>query len=321
MAVYTHLTDSEISEILSAYNIGGFESAQPITEGIDNSNYLLKTSQGKYILTLYESRLVEEEIPTYLHFMAYLQAKGIACPSVQTRNDGRILSYAKGRPVAITEFLAGKSLLVGEPTHVQQVGHLLAHMHQASEGFSERLVNRLAPHKLMPLYLQVKDKLDSLEKGLSEKIQKEIERFQTWPELSLPRAMVHADLFPDNVFFEQGKISGVIDFYFSCEEYLAYDLATTLNAWCFDGEDKTDFNEDKVAALIQGYHHIRPLSEKECEVLPLLLQAMSVRCMLTRARDWFFQTEGAVVKPHNPVEYLAKWQFHQTPKDYKHYIL
>ncbi len=320
MAVYTHLTDEQIAQLLTHYNIGGLQSAHPIMAGIDNSNYLLTTTQSQYILTLYEQRINPQDLPFYLQLMSHMKAQGVVCPHTVARTDGELISQVMGRNIALTSFLQGKSLKETKPQHVAQIGTLNAEMHQAAREFDLRLNNSLAPHKLGGLYHQVKERLDEFGLGLSQQIAQELETFQQWPHLNLPRGVVHADIFPDNVFFTDNKLSGVIDFYFACEEYLAYDLAITFNAWCFDGVDNAEFNKEKAIALISSYNQQRPLSNDELESLPLLARAAALRCLLSRAKDWFFQVEGAVVKPHDPTEYVKKWQFHCQSQPFKEYI-
>lgn len=320
MAVYTHLTHEQISNLLADYSIGELVSAQPIMAGIDNSNYLLTTTENQYILTLYEKRINPQDLPFYLQLISYMKERGIACPRTVPRKDGKLISKVMARDIAITSFLNGKSLNDIKPIHLHEVGELSANMHKASKEFPLRLENALAPDKLAPLYNKVKDRLDEFGQGLSAAIGEELERMRQWPALNLPRGVVHADIFPDNVFFIGDKLTGIIDFYFACEEYLAYDLAITFNAWCFDGTDNAEFNFDKAQALISSYNQRRPLNESELEMLPFLARSAAMRYMLTRACDWFFQIEGAVVKPHDPAEYVKKWQFHCQPQRFKDYI-
>ncbi len=321
MAVYTHLDDSQIDELLNDYTLGEFVSAQPIVAGIDNSNYLLKTTQGKFILTLYESRLPTEDLPFYLHLMSYMQSKGIDCPRTQMRKDGELLSKVQGRFISITSFLQGSELSHIQPQHLTELGAFVAQMHKATEGFDRTLQNSLAPNLLFPLFDKVKDRLDEFAPNLANDIADELTQMQNWSQLDLPRGVIHADIFPDNVFFIGDELTGIIDFYFACEEYLAYDLAVTFNAWCFDGVDNAEFNLAKAQQLISAYHKARPLSDAELDLLSFLARCASIRCLLTRSRDWFFQVEGAVVKPHDPMEYVKKWQFHSRATPFKEYIL
>ena len=193
-------------------------------------------------------------------------------------------------------------------------------MHQASETFALTLPNALAPHLLNTLYEKVSSKLDEFGDGLSHEIAQELEQLQQWPHLALPRGVIHADIFPDNVFFIDDTLSGVIDFYFACEDYFAFDLAICFNAWCFDREGNACFNEDKARALLQGYHAQRSLSDEEWDVFSLLARGAAMRFLLTRAVDWFYQVDGAVVIPHNPAEYVKKWRFHLQPRDYREYL-
>ena len=321
MAVYTHLEDSQIEELLNDYTLGEFVSAQAIVEGIDNSNYLLKTTQNTFILTLYESRIPAEDLPFYLHLMSYMKDQGVECPRTQMRKDGELLSQVQGRSVSITSFLEGRGLTEIQPKHLAELGEFVAKMHVATQGFDRTLRNNLAPNRLASLFDQVKGHLGALAPNLVNHISDELGQMQSWPTLDLPRGVVHADIFPDNVFFIGDRLTGIIDFYFACEDYLAYDLAVTFNAWCFDGIDNAEFNRAKAQQLISAYHKVRPLSDAELDALSFLAKSASIRCLLTRSRDWFFQIDGAVVKPHDPMEYVKKWKFHCQEKSFREYIL
>jgi len=319
MAVYTHLEDEQLKSLLAEYAVGELVSAKPIAEGVENSNYLLTTSQNRFILTLYEKRVKKDDLPFFLGLMQHLAQGGIECPLPVVRRDGGLLSHAADRPAAMVSFLKGKSLRRFDNEHLSALGEAMAKMHLAGEGFALQRENALAPNRLSPLFESVQSRVDEFLPGLKDALAAEIEAMQRWPQLGLPRGVIHADLFPDNVFFEDDHLSGLIDFYFACNDYLAYDLAIAFNAWCF--ENHVDFNITKAQHLISAYHRIRPLSEAELDALPLLSRGAAIRFFCTRAHDWFFPVEGAVVTPHDPIEYLKKWQFHRQAENFRSYIL
>ncbi len=319
MAVYTHLSNTQISDLLNQYDVGDFVSAQPIAEGVENSNYLLTTTQNRFILTLYEKRTNAADLPFFLQLKQHLAQNDILCPQPIARKDGELLSEIAERPAAMVSFLNGKSVRRMNNSHVRELGAAMAKMHLASEGFTMRRQNSLAPDRLNELFETTTPRLNELLPNLREQLQLELASMQKWPSLTIPRGIIHADLFPDNVFFTGDALSGLIDFYFACEDYLAYDLAIAFNAWCFEGN--VDFNITKAQHLISAYHHIRPLSDAELDALPFLARGAALRFFFTRAHDWFFPVEGAVVTAKDPVEYLKKWQFHCQAESFRDYIL
>ena len=319
MAVYTHLSPSQIQQLLADYAIGEFVSAQAIAEGVENSNYLLTTTHDQYILTLYEQRTNAADLPFFLKLKQHLAANGVPCPLPIARRDGELLSEAGGRPTAIVSFLPGKSIRRIENAHVASLGAAMARMHLASDGFAMERANSLSPDKLTALFEKTAPQLDSLAPGLRARLEQEMAAMQGWSALPIARGIIHADLFPDNVFYHGKQVSGLIDFYFACSDYLAFDLAIAFNAWCFEGN--VDFNITKAQHLISSYHRIRPLNDAELDALPLLARGAALRFFFTRAHDWFFPVEGAVVTPKDPVEYLKKWEFHCQAESFQDYIL
>ncbi len=320
MAVYTHIPQTFFSVLLLSYSIGQFISATAIIEGIDNTNYKLITTQGTYILTLYESRVKQDDLPFYLALMSFLHSQNVQCPQTIIRNDGNNISYWNNRAISITGFLEGASLTHIKPTDCKKMGQFTALMHLTTPKFEYSLPNALAPHLLSPLYDRVASQLDMLMPGLSQTIAQELNHLSQWPQLSLPKGVVHADMFPDNIFFKQGQLTGVIDFYYACTDYFVYDLAIVYNAWCFDGADKSQFNPSKAQQLLQGYNAKRSLLDNEIAAFSFAARAAAIRFFLTRANDWFFQTKDAVVKPHNPLEYYEKWKFHCSAKPITDYL-
>lgn len=310
MAVYTEISDSEINDYLTQYDIGELHSLKGIAEGVENSNYLLITDVGMHILTLYEKRVNSADLPFFLGLMEHLAKNGLECPQPIPLKSGEQLSRLADRPSAIISFLDGNSVRRPTPNHCRQLGEALAQMHLAGEGFEIKRPNALTVENWRPLYKMSADGSNSVAKGLSELIEGELSYMEkNWPK-GLPEGIIHADLFPDNVFFLKDTLSGIIDFYFACNDVLAYDIAICINAWCFEADHS--FNVTKAQALLRGYHKLRNISDAEFEALPILCRGSALRFLLTRLYDWLNVPEGALVTPKNPAEYIAKLKFHQS---------
>ena len=313
MAVYTELRDDELQEFLALYAIGGLHSCKGIAEGVENSNYLLATDAGQFILTLYEKRVEEADLPFFLGLMEHLAARGISCPRPVKRRDGGALGRLAGRPAAIVTFLDGISLRRPQAAHCRQVGEALAGLHLAGEGFSLTRANALSLAGWRPLARRSGSRADEVEPGLQSFIAQELDGLEAdWPR-DLPGGVIHADLFRDNVFFLKDRLSGLIDFYFACNDAFAYDVSICLNAWCF--EPDWSFNVTKARALLAGYVSRRPLTPAEVAALPILSRGSALRFLLTRLYDWLNVPPGALVTPHDPREYLAKLRFHRGVAD------
>ena len=313
MAVYTEVSDYELEKFLLDYNIGYAVSFKGIAEGVENSNYFLLTDKGSYILTLYEKRVASEDLPYFLGLMEHLAKRRIACPTPIHGTDGTVLRNLCKRPASITSFLSGVSPVRPTLSHCKQVGEALAQMHVAGLDYSLNRDNALSIDGWQTLFLDCKNNANKVICGLREELTKELDIVSgTWPT-SLPRGVIHADLFPDNVFFEDNRLSGLIDFYFACNDILAYDLAICLNAWCFDANATFDIQKAKI--LIESYQNIRPCSDEEIQALPLLARGAALRFLLTRLYDWLNQVDGAMVKPKDPIEFLTRLRFHQKVDD------
>lgn len=309
MAVYTDIRDDELIEFLKNYDIGSLHSFKGIAEGVENSNFFVSTERGNFILTLYEKRVEERDLPFFLGLMEHLSAKGFRCPQPIARLDGQLMGRLAGRPAAIISFLDGISVRRPSVAQCRQVGSSMARMHQAAEGFEIERKNALGPLGCRPLLEQSRERADEVEAGLWDLIESELSFLQSqWPA-ELPSGVIHADLFPDNVFFLDGDLSGVIDFYFACNDLLAYDIAVCLNAWCFESD--FSFNTTKAAALLNGYVAIRPLAAAETAALPVLCRGAAIRFLATRLHDWLNIPAGALVTPKDPGEYIAKLRFHR----------
>jgi homoserine kinase type II len=312
MAVYTDVTADDLTRYLAGYDIGELRSYKGIAEGVENSNFLLHTSAGYFILTLYEKRVAEGDLPFFLGLMEHLAARGITCPQPVNNRRGGVLGKIAGRPAAIVTFLDGLWIRWPNPGHCAAVGEALARLHLAGADFPKKRPNALSIESWRPLYQQAKDRGDSVRPGLCAEIAKELDVLgKSWPR-DLPQGVIHADLFPDNVFFLGDKLSGLIDFYFACTDTLAYDVAICLNAWCFEPDHS--YNVTKSRALLKAYDKVRALSAAERTALPVLARGAAMRFLLTRLVDWLAVPDGALVKPKDPLEYFRKLRFHQSVK-------
>ncbi|MZR29220.1 homoserine kinase [Sneathiella litorea] len=320
MAVYTEISDDDLDRFLDQYNLGQALSCKGIAEGVENSNYLLHTDSGYFILTLYEKRVKAEDLPFFLGLMEHLAAGGFMSPRPIAAKDGKSLKQVAGRPAAIIEFLDGRSIKRVMPQHCALLGQALAQLHTIGSDYSLQRMNTLSLSNWRPLYIACqKSDNDRMNAQLFPEVEAEISFLENhWPD-ALPRGVIHADLFPDNIFFLNDRVSGVIDYYFACNDFFAYDLAICLNAWCFENDGS--FNITKARKLLNGYREVRDFSKEELDFLPLLCRGAAVRFLLTRLYDWLNQVEGALVKPKDPLEYLKKLQFHQAVKNVAAYGL
>ncbi len=309
MAVYTEVSDEELEAFVAGYDIGEVTSFKGIAEGVENSNYLLQTDRGQYILTLYEKRTKPEDLPFFLDLMEHLAARGLACPTPLHGRDGAALRSLCGRPAAMVSFLNGMSARRLGLNHCAALGGAMAEMHLAGADFAQSRRNDLSVAGWRPLFDLEKHRADEVKPGLAAFIAAELDALeQNWPT-TLPSGLIHADLFPDNVFFHGDKVSGIIDFYFACTDALAYDIAICLNAWCFEPDGS--FNATKARLMLNGYRKVRPLSAEELQALPLLARGAAMRFLLTRLYDWVNTPAGALVKRKDPLEYYRKLRFHQ----------
>ena len=310
MAVYTDITEDDLRNFLTQYDVGSLTSYKGIAEGVENSNFLLHTTKDPLILTLYEKRVEKSDLPFFLGLMQHLAAKGLSCPLPLPRKDGELLGELSGRPAALISFLEGMWLRKPEAKHCREVGKALAAMHLAGEGFEIKRPNALSVEGWKVLWDKSEARADEVERGLKDEIRPEIDYLAAhWPK-DLPAGVIHADLFQDNVFFLGDELSGLIDFYFACNDLLAYDVSICLNAWCFEKDGA--YNVTKGKALLEGYQSVRPLSAAELEAMPLLARGSALRFFLTRLYDWLTTPEGALVVKKDPLEYLRKLRFHRS---------
>ncbi len=319
MAVYTDVSVEDLEAFLADYELGDLLSYKGIAEGVENSNFLLHTARGYYILTIYEKRVSANDLPFFLALMEHLHARGLTCPQPVKNRRGEALGKLAKRPAAIVTFLEGMWIRRPTPLHCAAVGDALARMHVAGVDFPMRRKNALSVTGWSALYAQAAPRANNVHKNLSGDIAAELDHCERqWPA-DLPHGVIHADLFPDNVFFLGSKLSGLIDFYFACTDMFAYDIAICLNAWCF--EPDRSFNVTKGRALLQGYGKTRPLSAAERTALPLLCRGAALRFLLTRLVDWLEVPPGALVRPKDPLEYYRKLRFHQAIKSVRDYGL
>jgi homoserine kinase type II len=312
MAVYTHISAVDLAGFLSAYEIGRVVSCEGIPQGVENTNYRVVTTQGQFVLTLYEKRIEPADLPFFLGLMAYLADRGVSCPRPVATQQGALLDTIAGHPAALATFLPGVSLETWDETDCFAVGAALADLHLKAKDYPGHRANALGPEGWKSLADKTRERADEVAPGLAELIADELDFLGNAGPRGLPLGIIHADLFPDNVLFEGGKISGIIDFYFACTDLLAYDLAIALNSWCFD---EKGFDRVKGKNLLAGYQSKRPLQADEIAALPILARGAALRFLLTRLYDWLSPAPGALVKPHDPLAYRDRLLFHRKIED------
>ena len=310
VAVYTDVVAEELGAFLAGYDIGELLAYKGIAEGVENSNFLVHTSRGSFILTLYEKRVAARDLPFFLGLMEHLHARGISCPRPVKNKRGEVLGHIAGRPAAVVTFLDGMWIRRPSPAHCAALGEALARLHLAGLDFTHTRVNALSMNGWRALYENCSARANEVQPELKQFLAAELAHLENaWPS-NLPQGVIHADLFPDNVFFLGNKLSGLIDFYFACTDALAYDVAICLNAWCFESDHS--YNVTKGRSLLQAYAQVRPLSDEERRALPLLARGAALRFLLTRLVDWFDVPPGALVRPKDPFEYYRTLRFHQA---------
>jgi len=319
MAVYTEVSDEELATFIASYGLGELLSFKGIAEGVENTNYIIHATRGPFILTLYEKRVSREDLPFFLGLMEHLAARGVSCPTPVRDLEGRNLRTLAGRPAALVTFLEGFWVRRPTPVHCAAAGRALAQLHMGAVDFDLKRANALGLAGWRPLYEGFADKAGEIAPGLDKLIEDELAALEKgWPQ-GLVEGVIHADLFPDNVFFLGERLSGLIDFYFACNDALAYDIAVCLNAWCF--EKDLSFNITKGRAFLRGYEEVRPLSRPERDAMPMLARGAALRFLLTRAYDWLNTPRDALVSPKNPLEYVRRLRFHQGARSIADYGL
>jgi homoserine kinase type II len=310
VAVYTDISDAELEAFLARYDLGTPISFKGIAEGVENSNFLLETDRGRYFLTIYERRVRAEDLPFFLGFMLHLAQHGFPSATPIADRGGTLLGEMRGKPAAIVSFLTGISVRRPSPDHCREAGRGLAWLHEAGAGFAGRRANDLGQAAWAGVFAPLKDEAEHLKPGLAATIEHDLAHLaRAWPS-GLPEGVVHADYFPDNVFFREGRFSAAFDFYFAARDALAYDIGVALNAWCFEPDGS--FNVTAAAAFVAGYQSRRPLSQAERAALPVLAHGAALRFFLTRLADWRATPAGALVKPKDPMEYERKLAVHRA---------
>ncbi|MCK5444039.1 MAG: homoserine kinase [Rhodospirillaceae bacterium] len=312
MAVYTEVSDEDLTEFAKQYGIGEVLSCKGIAEGVENSNFLLGTDKGSFILTLYEKRVNPDDLPFFLGLMDHLADRGVKCPKPVHAADGEVLKTLSGRPAAIITFLSGMWPRSIHAFNCAELGAALAELHIAGADFKIKRENSLSVNNWRALLDSCNGRGEEVIPGITKELESELDFLEkNWPA-DLPAGVIHADLFPDNVFFRAEKLTGLIDFYFACNDLFAYDVAICLNAWCF--EPDLSFNITKAKRMLSSYRKVRDFSAEELEALPLLARGSALRFLLTRLYDWLNTPPGAMVTPHDPKGYLARLRFHQSVK-------
>ena len=321
MAVYTKLNQNKIEEILSKYNLGKLESFEGIEEGIENTNYFLSVNKKKFILTIYEKRVKPKDLPFFSDLMSSLNEANFKCPAPILNNKHNTITDFDGKKLMIVSFLEGKAKQNLSPNNCKSIGVETAKMHELTKNLKLKRQNDLSIQSWRKLFDAVKDKCTKIHKDLPKLIEENLNDVEkNWPK-NLPKGIIHADLFHDNIFFIQDKFSGVIDFYFSCEDYFAFEIAICFNALCFDGlKNNLSFNVTKAKNFIDGYTSVRKLTNEERESIKVLSQGAALRFLLTRVFDALNTVEGAIVKIKDPMEYLKRLDFHKNAKNYEDYF-
>ena len=313
MAVYTDISDEELAQLLARYDLGQAQTFKGIAEGVENSNFLLETDRARFILTIYERRVNPEDLPFFLGLMRWLADHDYPCATPMPGRDGELIQMVRGKPAAIVSFMSGLSVRRPSATQCREAGAGLARLHLAAEGFPMNRANDLGQTAWAPLFAGLTKAAEDLKPGLAATIAADLDHLaESWPA-DLPKGVIHADYFPDNVFFQGDRFAAAIDFYFACVDALAYDIAVALNAWCFEADGS--FNITSARALLAGYEAHRPLSDAERAALPILAHGAAMRFFLTRLNDWGATPAGALVRPKDPLEYERKLAVHRSAAD------
>ena len=321
MAVYTKLSENNLKDFFSKYNLGKLLKFQGIQEGIENSNYFVKTDSGKFILTIYEKRVEEKDLPFFMGLMKNIFNKNFPSPEPIINKNGNYITEIFGKKAAVVSFLEGASKKNLTPDNCHEVGIYTAKLHMITKNLNIKRTNRLSVNSWRLIYRKIQRDCSKIYPGLTKIIERNLEVIEDkWPK-NIPRGIIHADLFPDNIFFKGSKLTGIIDFYFSCYDFYALEIAICLNALCFEGKNENlSFNVTKAKKFIDGYSSIRKLTEEEKESLKILCHGAAMRFLLTRVFDYLNLTEDALVKIKDPVEYLKRLEFHNSVKNYQDYF-
>ena len=321
MAVYTKLSENNLKDFFSKYNLGKLLKFRGIQEGIENSNYFVKTDSGKFILTVYEKRVEEKDLPFFMGLMKNIFNENFPSPEPIINKNGNYITEIFGKKAAVVSFLEGTSKKNLTPGNCHEVGIYTAKLHTITKNLNIKRTNRLSVNSWRLIYRKIQRDCSKIYPDLTKIIERNLEVIEDqWPK-NIPRGIIHADLFPDNIFFKGSKLTGIIDFYFSCYDFYALEIAICLNALCFEGKNENlSFNVTKAKKFIDGYSSIRKLTEEEKESLKILCHGAAMRFLLTRVFDYLNLTEDALVKIKDPVEYLKRLEFHNSVKNYQDYF-
>ena len=321
MAVYTKLSEKNLKNFFSKYNVGNILNYKEIKEGVENTNYFIKAEKGKFILTLYEKRVEEKDLPFFISLMRNLFDKNFPSPEPIINKNGNYISEISGKKAAVVSFLDGGAKKILNPNDCHEVGVKAAELHLITKDLSGKRENKLSIKSWRKIYDKVKKNCSKIHPNLPNIIEKNLDVIEKkWPK-DIPAGIIHADLFPDNIFFKNNKLSGIIDYYFSCYDFFAFEIAICLNALCFEGQNENlSFNVTKAKKFIDGYSSIRKLNDKEKEHLKILCQGAAIRFLLTRVFDYLNLIEGAIVKIKDPLEYMKRLEFHNNVKNYQDYF-
>ena len=321
MAVYTKLSGADLKQFFSKYNLGKLLNFKGIKDGIENTNYFIETEKGKFILTVYEKRVDEKDLPFFISLMKNLFDKSFLSPEPIINKNGNYITEIVQKKAAVVSFLNGEAKKILNPNDCYEVGINTAKLHLITKNLSGKRKNKLSIDSWREIYNKVKKDCSKIHHSLPMVIEKNLDKIEkNWPK-NIPSGVIHADLFPDNIFFKNNKLSGIIDYYFSCYDFYAFEIAICLNALCFEGKNENlSFNVTKAKKFIDGYSSLRKLSEEEKKSLKVLCQGAAIRFLLTRVFDYLNLTEGAIVKIKDPLEYLKRLEFHDSVENYQDYF-
>ena len=321
MAVYTKLSENQLKKFFLNYDLGKILNYKEIKDGIENTNYFIQTEKGKYILTLYEKRVDVKDLPFFIGLMRNLYDEKFLSPNPIINKNGSYISEILKKKAAVVSFLDGAAKKILSPNNCYEVGVNSAKLHLITEKLTQKRENKLSVKSWREIYNNVKNDCSKIHPNLSSIVEKNLDEIEKkWPQ-NIPSGIIHADLFPDNIFFKDDKLSGIIDYYFSCHDSYAFEIAICLNALCFEGKNQNlSFNVTKAKKFIEGYSSIRKLNENEKKSLKVLCQGAAIRFLLTRVFDYLNLTEGAIVAVKDPIEYLKRLEFHDSVKNYEEYF-
>jgi len=321
MAVYTKLSENNLIEFFLKYNLGKLLNYKGIKEGIENTNYFIETDKGKFILTLYEKRIEEKDLPFFMSLMKNLFNANFPSPQPIINNNGNYITEIVNKKASVVSFLNGSAKKKLSPDNCRQIGIQTAKLHLITKDLVGKRENRLSVNSWRKIYKKIEKDCSKIDSNLPKTIEKNLEEIEAnWPK-KIPSGIIHADLFPDNIFFKNDKLTGIIDFYFSCYDFYAFEIAICLNALCFEGENENlSFNVTKAKKFIDGYSSIKEIVEEEKKFLKVLCQGAAMRFLLTRVFDYLNLQKGALVKIKDPIEYLKRLEFHNNVRNYQDYF-